>query len=113
MVFCVAECAVSGKPDPRKASAADSKSQSRTLNSVIYPSLSKLLKLHPEEDAVAAIAQLKLAFDQCEKAKPGITHALVVQLIDQLKGSVRLLACLCASLRVRCVVLTCACSTKK
>ena len=49
---------MSGKPDPRKASAADSKSQSRTLNSVIYPSLSKLLKLHPEEEAVAAVRRL-------------------------------------------------------
>lgn len=58
---------------------------SRTLKSVVYPSLTKLLKIHPEEDATAAIAQLKIAFDNCEKAKPGITHALVVQLIDQLK----------------------------
>jgi hypothetical protein len=55
------------------------------LTSVIYPVLSKLLKQHQDEATVAALAQLKIAFDNAEKAQPGITHSLIAQIIETLK----------------------------
>jgi len=66
-----------GQPQQQKASA---------LTSVIYPVLSKLLKSNQEEgDVIAALAQLKIAFDNAERAKPGITHSLIAQIIETLK----------------------------
>lgn len=55
------------------------------LTSVIYPVLSKLLKSNQEEGVIAALAQLKIAFDNAERAKPGITHSLIAQIIETLK----------------------------
>lgn len=55
------------------------------LTSVIYPVLSKLLKQNQEEGVIAALAQLKIAFDNAERAKPGITHSLIAQIIETLK----------------------------
>jgi serine/threonine-protein kinase 24/25/MST4 len=55
------------------------------LTSVIYPVLSKLLKSNQEEGVIAALAQLKIAFDNAEKAKPGITHSMIAQIIETLK----------------------------
>eukprot|EP01119_Soliformovum_irregulare_P001230 TRINITY_DN10954_c0_g1_i1.p1 TRINITY_DN10954_c0_g1~~TRINITY_DN10954_c0_g1_i1.p1 ORF type:complete len:481 (-),score=197.19 TRINITY_DN10954_c0_g1_i1:140-1582(-) len=55
------------------------------LTSVIYPVLSKLLKSNQEEGVIAALAQLKIAFDNAERAKPGITHNLIAQIIETLK----------------------------
>ncbi|PRP78190.1 hypothetical protein PROFUN_11320 [Planoprotostelium fungivorum] len=55
------------------------------LTSVIYPVLSKLLKSNQEEEVIAALAQLKLAFDKAEKAKPGITHTMIAHIIELLK----------------------------
>jgi len=55
------------------------------LTSVIYPVLSKLLKQNQEEGVIAALAQLKIAFDNAERAKPGITHQLIAQIIETLK----------------------------
>jgi len=55
------------------------------LTSVIYPVLSKLLKQNQEEGVIAALAQLKIAFDNAERAKPGITHQLIAQVIETLK----------------------------
>lgn len=55
------------------------------LTSVIYPVLSKLLKNNQEEPVIAALAQLKIAFDSAEKAKPGITHSMIAQIIETLK----------------------------
>jgi serine/threonine-protein kinase 24/25/MST4 len=55
------------------------------LTSVIYPVLSKLLKTNQEEPVIAALAQLKIAFDNAERAKPGITHAMIAQIIETLK----------------------------
>jgi serine/threonine-protein kinase 24/25/MST4 len=52
------------------------------LTSVIYPVLSKLLKNNQEEGVIAALAQLKIAFDNAERAKPGITHSLIAQIIE-------------------------------
>jgi len=55
------------------------------LTSVIYPVLSKLLKTNQEEPVIAALAQLKIAFDSAERAKPGITHSMIAQIIETLK----------------------------
>ncbi|KYQ89782.1 severin kinase [Tieghemostelium lacteum] len=55
------------------------------LTSVIYPVLSKLLKTTQDENVINALAQLKLAFDNAEKVKPGITHNLIAQVIETLK----------------------------
>eukprot|EP00026_Physarum_polycephalum_P007346 Phypoly_transcript_07405.p1 GENE.Phypoly_transcript_07405~~Phypoly_transcript_07405.p1 ORF type:complete len:476 (+),score=114.47 Phypoly_transcript_07405:101-1528(+) len=55
------------------------------LTSVIYPVLSKLLKTNQEEPVIATLAQLKIAFDNAERAKPGITHAMIAQIIETLK----------------------------
>lgn len=55
------------------------------LTSVIYPVLSKLLKTNQEEPVIASLAQLKIAFDNAERAKPGITHAMIAQIIETLK----------------------------
>jgi len=55
------------------------------LTQVIYPVLSKLLKSNQEEGVIAALAQLKIAFDNAERAKPGITHSMIAQIIETLK----------------------------
>lgn len=55
------------------------------LTSVIYPVLSKLLKTHTDEATIAALASLKVAFDNAEKAQPGITHTMIAQIIETLK----------------------------
>eukprot|EP01133_Synstelium_polycarpum_P012040 gene12040-14082_t len=55
------------------------------LTSVIYPVLSKLLKSTQDENVINSLAQLKMAFDHAEKAKPGITHSLIAQIIETLK----------------------------
>lgn len=60
-------------------------SRPSALTSVIYPVLSKLLKSNQEEAVIAALAQLKIAFDNAERAKPGITHSLIAQIIETLK----------------------------
>jgi len=65
-----------GNSQPQRPSA---------LTSVIYPVLSKLLKTHQEEAVIGALAQLKIAFDNAERAKPGITHAMIAQIIETLK----------------------------
>eukprot|EP01092_Planopodium_desertum_P014365 TRINITY_DN7193_c0_g2_i3.p1 TRINITY_DN7193_c0_g2~~TRINITY_DN7193_c0_g2_i3.p1 ORF type:complete len:295 (-),score=46.96 TRINITY_DN7193_c0_g2_i3:92-868(-) len=73
------------------AGAAPSSAGSKTggrpsaLTSVIYPVLSKMLKTNQNEQVISALAQLKLAFDNAEKAQPGITHNLIVQIIETLK----------------------------
>jgi len=36
---------------------------------------------------VAALAQLKIAFDNAEKAQPGISHQIIAQIIEALKTS--------------------------
>lgn len=55
------------------------------LTSVIYPVLSKMLKNNQEDGVIAALAQLKIAFDNAERAKPGITHTMIAQIIETLK----------------------------
>jgi serine/threonine-protein kinase 24/25/MST4 len=55
------------------------------LTSVIYPVLGKLLKQNKDQQVVAALAQLKIAFDNAEKAQPGISHQIIAQIIETLK----------------------------
>jgi len=73
---------------PNAASSPSNNQQPQrpsALTSVIYPVLSKLLKTHQEEAVIGALAQLKIAFDNAERAKPGITHAMIAQIIETLK----------------------------
>lgn len=67
------------------AAAGQQATRPSALTSVIYPVLSKLLKTNQEEPVIAALAQLKIAFDNAERAKPGITHAMIAQIIETLK----------------------------
>ncbi len=69
---------------PAAAAAANGVRPS-ALTSVIYPVLSKLLKTHQDEATVTALAQLKVAFDNAERAQPGITHTMIAQIIETLK----------------------------
>lgn len=55
------------------------------LTSVIYPVLGKLLKANNDERVIAAVAQLKIAFDNAESAQPGITHQMIAHIIETLK----------------------------
>lgn len=72
-------------PPEKPAPPATSQTRPSALTSVIYPVLSKLLKQNQEEGVIAALAQLKIAFDNAERAKPGITHSLIAQIIETLK----------------------------
>ena len=55
------------------------------LTSVIYPALGKILQSKPDEDTVACLSQLKAAFDNAEKVKPGISHTFIALMIETLK----------------------------
>jgi len=66
-------------------SATQEQQKPSALTSVIYPVLSKLLKQHQDEQVIAALAQLKIAFDNAERSKPGITHSLIAHIIETLK----------------------------
>lgn len=60
------------------------------LTSVIYPVLGRLLNAQdPNKDqlAIAALAQLKIAFDNAERAQAGITHQMIAQIIETLKNN--------------------------
>jgi len=58
------------------------------LTSVIYPAIDKLSDNAAEDDRlVAALQHLKSTFDNAERMQPGVTHALIVQIIDTLKRS--------------------------
>jgi len=57
-----------------------------SLTSLIYPTLTKLLQAHKDEDRVIeAIAGIKVAFDNTEKTKAGITQQFVSSMIEVLK----------------------------
>jgi len=75
----------SNAPPAAAQNAVQNASRPSALTSVIYPVLSKLLKSNQEEAVIAALAQLKIAFDNAERAKPGITHSLIAQVIETLK----------------------------
>jgi len=72
-------------PSGKGSISQNSGARPSALTSVIYPVLSKLLKSNQEEQVIAALAQLKIAFDNAERAKPGITHSLIAQIIETLK----------------------------
>jgi len=57
------------------------------LTSVIYPVLGRLLKAQNDEKVVAALAQLKIAFDNAENASPGISHQMIAHIIETLKSN--------------------------
>jgi hypothetical protein len=72
-------------PAPPANSNANGAPKPSALTSVIYPVLSKMLKNNQEDGVIAALAQLKIAFDNAERAKPGITHTMIAQIIETLK----------------------------
>jgi len=55
------------------------------LTSVIYPVLGKLLKATKDQQAIATLAQLKIAFDNAEKSQPGVSQQIIVGIIETLK----------------------------
>lgn len=60
-----------------------------SLNTIIYPTLGKLLQANQGDEAVVmCLAQLKVAFDNAEKVKPGISHQFVVYLIETIRAFV-------------------------
>jgi serine/threonine-protein kinase 24/25/MST4 len=69
----------------RQQTATPQQARPSALTSVIYPVLGKLLKTHQDEHVIAALAQLKIAFDKAEHAQPGITHNMIAQIIETLK----------------------------
>ncbi len=73
------------QPSATQGTTQPANQRPSALTSVIYPVLSKLLKSNQEEAVIAALAQLKIAFDNAERAKPGITHSLIAQIIETLK----------------------------
>ena len=84
------------QPTPTPAAAAPSAgapggapggARSSALTSVIYPVLGKLLRAQNDDKVVAALAQLKLAFDNAEGACPGITHQMIAHIIETLKSN--------------------------
>jgi len=79
------EPAPAATPSGKGSISQNSGARPSALTSVIYPVLSKLLKSNQEEQVIAALAQLKIAFDNAERAKPGITHSLIAQIIETLK----------------------------
>jgi len=74
-----------GAKDPKDAAKDANANRPSALTSVIYPVLSKLLKNNTDEEVISALAQLKIAFDNAEKAQPGITHTMIAQIIETLK----------------------------
>lgn len=83
-----AQAKAAPEPAAKSSSTTEEKEKSSkpsALTSVIYPVLSKLLKQNEDDEVIGALAQLKIAFDNAEKAKPGITHNLIAQIIETLK----------------------------
>jgi len=83
---------VTPQPKPQttpapKPTAAPNQQRPSALTSVIYPVLGRLLKTQNDERAVAALAQLKIAFDNAETAQPGITHQMIAHIIETLKSN--------------------------
>eukprot|EP01105_Mastigella_eilhardi_P016113 TRINITY_DN3690_c0_g1_i4.p1 TRINITY_DN3690_c0_g1~~TRINITY_DN3690_c0_g1_i4.p1 ORF type:complete len:443 (+),score=157.59 TRINITY_DN3690_c0_g1_i4:299-1627(+) len=57
------------------------------LTSVVYPAINKMATQHPDDtQLLAALAQLRGAFDNAEKVKPGISHVFISSLIETLKS---------------------------
>jgi len=62
------------------------KEKPSALTSIIYPALDKLSDTD-DERLIASLEQLKSTFDKAERLQPGISHALIAQIIDTLKRS--------------------------
>jgi len=54
---------------------------------VIFPDLSQINKSTKDENVIAALNNLKIAFDEAEAVQPGITHNFIAQIIETLKRS--------------------------
>jgi len=76
------------------SSTTSSTAPSSVLTGVLYPVLSKLLKTSQETQnkaAVTALAQIKIAFDNAEKAKPGIAQTIIAEIIEAVKNNPQVL----------------------
>jgi len=73
-----------GKDKRKKKGTAEKPS---ALTSVIYPAIDRLSDNAQDDRLVAALQHLKTTFDNAERTQPGVTHALIVQIIDTLKKS--------------------------
>eukprot|EP01088_Endostelium_zonatum_P017513 TRINITY_DN51_c1_g1_i3.p1 TRINITY_DN51_c1_g1~~TRINITY_DN51_c1_g1_i3.p1 ORF type:complete len:464 (-),score=150.88 TRINITY_DN51_c1_g1_i3:99-1490(-) len=61
--------------------------KSNALTSVIYPVLGKMLRDNSDPGVTSALAELKEAFDNAERAQPGISHQLIAQIIETLRNN--------------------------
>lgn len=83
--------ASSSSPTPPAAAAAAGGAgaaggKSGALTSVVYPTLSMLLKANQQDqNVVKALVQLKDAFDNTERKNPGMTHQFIASIIETLK----------------------------
>lgn len=78
------------KKKTKKKAPAPTPGKPSALTSVIYPVLGRLLKTHQDDaddSVVAALAQLKIAFDKAEAASPGISHQMIAHIIETLKSN--------------------------
>jgi len=57
------------------------------LTSIIYPAIDRLSDGADDDRYIASLEQLKATFDNAERLQPGISHALIAQIIDTLKKS--------------------------
>jgi len=77
-----------GERKKRDKSGRSKKKRSKpsALTSIIYPALDKLSETD-DDRLIASLEQLKSTFDKAERLQPGISHALIAQIIDTLKRS--------------------------
>eukprot|EP00727_Mastigamoeba_balamuthi_P003431 m51a1_g13085 putative severin kinase (364) ;mRNA; r:598-2390 len=72
--------------EKKKRTSAGSALQQSTLQSVIYPSLARLLQAcQSEEKTLAALVSVKQAFDGAERAQSGLAYSFVQQVIEVLR----------------------------
>jgi serine/threonine-protein kinase 24/25/MST4 len=71
---------------PQSSDSANGAPRAAALNNVIYPVVKKLATNYSQDQTtVIALGNLKAAFDAAEKAQPGMTHQMIVQIIETLK----------------------------
>eukprot|EP01124_Arcella_intermedia_P010592 TRINITY_DN1710_c0_g2_i1.p1 TRINITY_DN1710_c0_g2~~TRINITY_DN1710_c0_g2_i1.p1 ORF type:complete len:442 (+),score=146.04 TRINITY_DN1710_c0_g2_i1:112-1437(+) len=61
--------------------------KSTALEKVIYPALGKITKTTKDDNTLAALNQLKIAFDHAESIQPGMSHNFIAQIIETLKSN--------------------------
>eukprot|EP01095_Lingulamoeba_sp_RSL-Kostka_P005403 TRINITY_DN1673_c0_g2_i2.p1 TRINITY_DN1673_c0_g2~~TRINITY_DN1673_c0_g2_i2.p1 ORF type:complete len:370 (-),score=164.16 TRINITY_DN1673_c0_g2_i2:168-1277(-) len=71
----------------KPATSNNNNAKPSALTSVIYPVLGRLIKTYNDPRIISALAQLKVAFDNAEKAQPGITHQMIAHIIETLKSN--------------------------